>query len=162
MKSLQESLFDKNLVKKDISALSVVVNYIENYLESTTSRQNWTSTCCKIFHGILYKIPAIHKISPDKLERISDDELYINIDPNISRQIVLIGWGLTGKKSSVPDIVMLSYSDDLGNICADLYRTKTVDYKNVLNTFNFNIYRVNKEDINTFKKEVLDKIEIVF
>lgn len=162
MKSLQESLFDKNLVKKDISALSVVVNYLCDYLDGDTGSHRWVSTILKIIDGISYKRPAMHKISPNKIAEISDDELYINIDPHIQKQIVLIGWGLTGKKSSVPDIVILSYSKDLGNICADLYRTKTVDYKNVLNTFYFNLYRVNKDEIKTFVKEILDNIEQVF
>ena len=161
MKSLQESLFDSDLVSKDISVLSIITNYLSDYLNGNTGSHQWVSTILKIIDGISYKRPAMHKISPNKIE-ISDDELYISIDPHIYKQIVLIGWGLTGKKSSVPDIVILSYSKNLGDICADLYRTKNVDYKNILNTFYFNQYRVNKEDINTFKKEILDNIENAF
>ena len=167
MKSLQESLFDSDLVSKDISILSIITNYLSDYLNGNTGNRGsrhrqWLSTMREIADGISYKKPATYMISPDEVEKIGKDELYVNIDRYLYNQIVLIGWGLVETNASVPTIVILSYSPGLKNICADLYQTKTVNYKYALSSFKFNRYKVNKEDINLFKKEVLDKIENIF
>ena len=41
MKSLQESLFDKDLVQKNMGTLSVIVAYIENFLTGKTTKIKW-------------------------------------------------------------------------------------------------------------------------
>lgn len=76
----------------------------------------------------------------------------------------LIGWGLTGISlyKARPPIVRVVFSPDEDNIYLDIYQTPTVDYKDILFTYKFNYYKINKGEIINFVDNVFNKLETVF
>ena len=165
MKSLQESLFDSDLVSKDIGVLSVITNAIENYLSKKTSEYGWTRCLLGIVDDVKYNIDSRkrHLVGLDRVLKMKDDELYIYIGINQPfKRIFLIGKGLDDLHPEFPTLAIIGYSNNLKNIYADMYSSQTVDYKEKLNNENFQYYKVSKDEIKTFVKEILDNIEQVF
>ena len=165
MKSLQESLFDSNLVSKDIGALSVITNAIENYLSKKPSEYGWTRCLLSLVDNIKYNIDnrKRYHLGLDQVLKMKDDELYVYIGINQPfKRIFLIGKGLDDLHPEFPTLAIIGYSNNLKNIYADMYASQTVDYKEKLNNENFQHYKVSKDEIKTFVKEILDNIEQVF
>ena len=165
MKSLQESLFDKDLVKKEVGALSVITNALENYLSKKTSEYGWTRCLLSLADNIKYNIDSRKRyhLGLDRALKMKDDELYVYIGINEPyKKIFLIGKGLDDLHPEFPTLAIIGYSNNLKNIYADMYASQTVDYKEKVNNENFQYYKVSKDEIKTFVKEILDNIEQVF
>lgn len=165
MKSLVESLFDKTLVKKEVSALSVITNALENYLSKKTSESSWIRCLLSLADDIKYNIDSRKRyhLGLDRALKMKDDELYIYIGINEPfKKIFLIGKGLDDLHPEFPTLAIIRYSDNIKNIYADMYSSQTVDYKEKVNNENFQYYKVTKDEIKTFVKEILDNIEQVF
>ena len=167
MKTLQESLFDKDLAKKDIGVLGVITNCLENYIsEHHTRYYEWVKCLVNIKKSINYPEPAQWSLEMDGLEKMDTDELYISIfdSSRYGANMILCGYGLTGeyRGSNVPPIITISYSPGINDIYADVYNTKTVDYKDILNDHKFNWYKLNKDDVKSFVNNVFNKLEQVW
>jgi len=165
MKSLQESLFDSDLVSKDIGALSVITNALENYLSKKTTGTAWIQCLLGIVNDIKYNIDngKRYHLGLDRALKMKDDELYVYIEVNDSwKRIFLLGKGLNDLYSKFPTLVMIGYSNGINNIYADIYSSQTLYYKEKVYNEKFQYYKVSKDEIKTFVKEILDNIEQVF
>ena len=165
MKSLQESLFDKDLVEKEVGILSVITNSLENYLSKKTSESGWTRCLLSLVDDIKYNIDSRKRyhLGLDRALKMKDDELYIYIGINEPhKKIFLIGKGLNDLHPNFPTLAIIGYSNYANDIYADMYSSQTVYYKEIVNNENFQYYKVTKDEIKTFIKEILDNIEQVF
>ena len=164
MKSLQESLFDKNLIKKEVGALSVITNALENYLSKKLSEYGWTRCLLGIVNDIKYNIDSRKRyhLGLDGVLKMKDDDLYVYISINDSqKEIFLLGKGLDDLHPRSPVIIKIEYSQSINTLYADMFYM-TVSYKEKVNNENFQHYKVSKDEIKTFIKEILDNIEQVF
>lgn len=163
---LTESLFDNDLVTRKIGALDVITSFISDYEDGPRTIKNWEKCLLGMIKAIKYDHKKGYQLTPQKASIIKDDELYVNIDinPNSSSSITLIGWRLTGTSlyKACPPIVRVVFSPDEDNIYLDIYQTPTVDYKDILLTYKFNYYKINKGEIINFVDNVFNKSEIIF
>ena len=166
MKSLQESLFDNDLVTRKIGILDVITNLISDYESGPHTIKGWEKCLLGIVKTIKYDHKKGWQLTSQKASVIKDDELYVNIDihPDSSSSITLIGWGLTGTSlyKAYPPIVRVVFSPDEDNIYLDIYQTPTVDYKDILLTYKFNYYKINKNETINFVDNVFNKLESIF
>ena len=166
MKSLQESLFDKDLVKRDIGILDVITNDLENFIGSKPRDPGykWLKVLKQIQKDINYSTPEKWSLKAADVERVEKDELYVYIG---NAKLILIAKGLIVDNpighSTIPDIVIFNFSPNIDNIYADIYRSKTVDYKLLVGNYKYNVYlKMKPEEIKRFRSEVMDNVEQVF
>ena len=165
MKSLQESLFDKDLVEKEVGVLSVITNTLENYLSKKTSESGWTRCLLSLADNIKYNIDSRKRyhLGLDRALKMKDDDLYVYISINDSqKEIFLLGKGLDDLHPRSPVIIKIGYSQSINSLYADMFYMMTVSYEEKVNNENFQHYKVTKGEIKTFVKEILDNIEQVF
>jgi len=162
---MTESLFDNDLVTRKIGILDVITNLISDYESGSHTIKDWEKCLLGIVKIIKYNYTKGRQLTPQKVCVIKDDELYVNINvlPNYS-SITLIGWGLTGTSlyKACPPIVRIVFSPNEDNIYLDIYQTPTVDYKDILFTYKFNYYKINKGETINFVDNVFTKLETVF
>lgn len=163
--SLQESLFDQELAKKDIGTLTVITNALENYLAGNKTEYGWVRTLVALVNDIKYNLDfrKRHPMSYEKAMAMKKDELYVIIDVNGgTKQIILLGKGVLIDRPSFPTACIIRYSSNIKNIYADLYASATTDYKELTNNANFQWYKVSNDELKAFNNEILDNIEQVF
>lgn len=163
MKSLQESLFDSDLVSKDTGVLSVITNAIENYLSKKPSEHGWTRCLLSLTDNIKYNIDnrKRYHLGLDGVLKMKDDDLYVYIGINDSqKEIFLLGKGLDDLHPRSPVIIKIGYSRGINSLYAGMFYM-TFSYKKVYNE-NFQHYKVSNDEIKIFVKEILDNIEHVF
>jgi len=171
MKSLQESLFDKDLVQKDIGTLSVIVAYIENFLTGKTTKIKWIKCLDDISKAIKY----VPKDGYDLLGRsipnkITDGELYVSIDTGTTNpSLLLMARGLIGDREFSTEacpLTIIKYDDNINSIYIDVYRTgvDTVDYKRNIHLYKgkFQWYKLSKEDVEIYINNIFTRIDQVF
>lgn len=164
MKSLKESLFDRDLITKDIGVLTVIVNALENFIAEKRTDNQWIKTLNQLIDDIKYNTDfrKRHSMSYDKALNMKDDELYVVIDHyRATKQIILFGKGLYDLKPRFASAIVIRYSIWSNSIYADMYTSPTTDYKELVNNINFQYYRVYKDEVKLFNN-FLDKIEQVF
>jgi len=164
MKSLQESLFDSNLIKKDIGILTVITNELAGFISGKKSGYSWIRLLLGIIKDIKYNVSQQKReyLGLEKISRIEEDDLYVYISINDSqKEIFLLGKGLDDLHPRSPVIIKIGYSQSINTLYADMFYM-TVSYKEKVNNENFQHYKVSKDEIKTFIKEILDNIEHVF
>ena len=159
--SLQESLFDQELAKKDIGTLTVIVNALENFCAGKHTDNNWIKTLNQLIDDIKYNTDfrKRYPISYDASLHMNVDELYVYI---YDKRLYLMGKSLYEDRPGFASIIIIGYSNHLRNIYADMYAFPTVDYKGIVNNERFQWYKVTKSEVELFNSEILDKIEQVF
>lgn len=159
--SLKESLFDQNLVKKDVGTLTVIVNALENFIAGKRSDNQWVKTLNQLIDDIKYNIDfrKRYPMSYDKALRIKDDELYVFV---CDEKLYLMSKGLYEDRPGFASIIIIGYSHQLNNIYADMYASATTDYKEIVNNEWFHWYKITKDEVKLFNREILDNIEMVF
>ena len=163
---LNESLFDDDLATRKIGVLDIITTIINDYERGAHTIKGWEKCLLKIAKFIKYDYKKGEQLTSQKASAIKDDELYVDIRilPYSSSSITLIGFGLTGTSSykTWPPIVRIVFSPDLDNICLDIYRTPTVDYKDILFEYKFNCYKIDRDEIVNFENNIFDKLETIF
>ena len=164
MKSLQESLFDKDLVQKNLGTLDVITGYIRSYLDGKHTENRWEECLEKIGGMIDFKLPGQWKLNRnDNARKIKDDELYVHINPERG-MLIMVGDGLIGEwqkdNDSTPAII-IKYNLRINNIYIDVYRSGML-YRDLLSGYKFNYYKLDKKSVENFVDNVFDKIEQVF
>lgn len=162
MRSLKESLFDKDLVKSDIGILDVITNDLANFIASKPGDPGykWLNVLKQIQKDINYSTPEKWSLKSAYVEKVKEDELYVYIG---HAKLILIAKGLITDNSTIPDIVAFNFSPNIDNIYADIYRSKTVDYKLLIGNYKYNIYlKMKPKEIKRFRSEVMDNVEQVF
>lgn len=160
MKSLKESLFDRDLITKDIGVLTVIVNALENFIAGKRTDNQWIKTLNQLIDNVKYNTDfrKRHSMSYDKSLRIKDDELYVYV---YDEKLYLMSKGLYEDRPGFVSIIIIRYSHQLKNIYADMYTSATTDYREIVNNEWFQWYKVTKDEVKLFNN-FLDKIEQVF
>lgn len=164
MKSLRESLFDKDLVKKEVGTLTVITNELAGFIGGKKSGYSWIKLLLGLIKDIKYNISLQKReyLGLDGVLKMKDDDLYVYISINDSqKEIFLLGKGLDDLHPRSPVIIKIGYSQDVNTLYADMFYM-TISYKEKVNNENFQHYKVTKYEIKTFIKEILDNIEQVF
>ena len=171
MKSLQESLFDKDLVQKNLGTLGVIVACIENFLAGKTTKNNWVECLEDISKSLKYTPKGgwdlLGRSIPNK---ITGDELYVSIDTDATNpSLLLMARGLIGDREFSTEacpLTIIRYSDNINSIYIDVYRTGvgTVDYKHNIHDSKgkFQLYKLSKEDVETYINNIFTRIDQVF
>ena len=169
MKSLKESLFDNNLIQKDLGTLEVIVAHIENYLSEKETEAAWKKCLNDISKTIKYSDKGGWNLLGRSIpNNIKNDELYVSIDIDHC-SLLLMARGLIGSREFSHEacpLTVIGYSRSGGFIYADVYRTGTgtMDYHYILNRYKgtFQWYKINPKETKSFVDNVFDKIEQVF
>ena len=168
MKSLQESIFDDN-IKKDLGALTILTKHIKEYIDNqhiNKKRAGLWDCLMNIINDIKYNEKGNKRsyVTIYDINNMEDDDLYICIDfpatnKNKTSVIILIGKGLCDIVPSFPAMVAI-YRDynRITNICANVYASKTMNYKSLLMNNKFQKFKVNKGEVETFIEDVLNQI----
>ena len=148
MKSLVESLFDKDLITRNVSMIGVLIDHLMN----NTKTINFSDVIDSISKDINYK-PSIKF----NINNISGNKIYICILPD---EILLVGYGVLQKKLSRPDIISIKYSP-LGKIVISGSRATDDDYNLMSNIlikdgYKFDVYELSKQDIKEFNKNIIN------
>ena len=171
MKSLVESLFDKDLVQKNLGSLGVIVACIENFLAGKTTKIKWIKCLEDISKALKYTPKGgwdlLGRSIPNK---ITDDELYVSIDTDTTNpSLLLMARGLIGDREFSTEacpLTIIRYSDNTCSIYIDVYRTgvDTVDYKRNIHEHKgkFQWYKLSKEDVEMYINNVFTRIDQVF
>ena len=169
--SLQESLFDQDLVKKDLGTFNVIVACLTNYIKKgKTPLKDWIKCLDGIEKAIKYESRGWDLLKNDIPNNCKDDELYVSVShKNFIPTLFLMTRGLIGDKEFSTEacpLVAIRYSPELETIYVDVYRTGagTYDYKYQMNNNKgtFNRYKIDPEETKSFFKEVFNQIDQVF
>lgn len=169
MKSLQESLFDSDLIQKKLGTLDTIVACLDNFIkQKSPSMKSWMDCLDDIKKAISYKRHSgWDLLGHDIPNNIKTDELYISF--GITPSLYLMARNLIGSKEYSTEacpLVVIRYSNDLKTIYSDVYRTGwgTYDYKAEINANKgkFNWYRINPKETKSFVDNVFNQIEQVF
>lgn len=161
---LKESLFDKDLVTRDVGVLDVIVSNINEYERGTHSLRDWEKCLKNIKKCISWDGEKGWSLTIRSAKIMEDDELYVNINIQSfsSSSLTLIGHNLTGMHQSTPFIIRIAFSPQIENIYLDIYSAINPDYKDILSAYKFNYYNINKNEVNNFIDNVYNKLESVF
>lgn len=170
MKSLVESLFDKDLVQKNLGALSVIVSCIENFLAGKTTKIKWIKCLDDISKSLKYTPKGGWDLFGRSIpNKITDSELYVCIDDDTTNpSLLLMARGLIGDREFSTEacpLTIIRYSDNTCSIYVDVYRTGvgTVDYKRNIHEYKgkFQWYKLSKEDVEMYINNVFTRIDLV-
>ena len=167
-----ESLFDKDLVQKNLGTLNVIVVCLTNYIKKgKTQMEDWVKCLDGIEKAIGYKPRGgWDLLRSDVPNKCKDDELYVSISyKNNIPTLLLMTRGLIGDKEYSTEacpLVAIGYSADLKTIYCNVYRTGagTYDYKYMMNENKgtFQWYKINPNEIKSFVDDIFNQIEQVF
>lgn len=169
MKSLQESLFDSDLIQKKLGTLDTIVACLDNFIkQKSPSMKSWMDCLDDIKKAIDYKSRSgWNLLGNDIPNNIKPDELYVSF--GITPSLYLMARKLIGDKEYSTEacpLVVIRYSDQIKSIYSDVYRTGagTYDYKAEINANKgkFNWYRINPKETKSFVDNVFNQIEQVF
>lgn len=176
MKSLQESLFDHDLIQKKIGTLDAIVVCLDNFIkQKSPSMKDWMDCLDDIKKAIDYKrhFSGLSRqtgwdlLRHDMPNKIKADELYVSF--GITPALYLMARNLIGDKEYSTEacpLVVIRYSDQLGTIYSDVYRTGTgtYSYKAEINANKgkFNWYKINPKETKSFVDNIFNQIEQVF
>lgn len=169
MKSLQESLFDHDLIQKEIGTLDAIVARLDNFIkQKSPTMKDWMNCLDDIKKIIGYKSRSgWNLLGYDIPNKIKADELYVSF--GITPTLYLMARNLIGDKEYSTEacpLVVIRYSNDLKTIYSDVYRTGTgtYDYKAEININKgkFNWHKINPKETKSFVDKVFNQIEQVF
>ncbi len=161
MKSLQESLFDNDLVSKDIGVLSIITSYLDNYLDGNTTYSAWNQCLSNIIDNIKFSkdYKKRYYIDLAKSLKIKDDELYVYIGYTW-KKLIILSKGVNNMLPDSPALIIIEYNNRLKNIYANIITTDDATYRKKLENETFYRYKVSKDEIKIFIKEILNNIEV--
>ena len=171
MKSLVESLFDKDLVQKNLGSLGVIVACIENFLAGKRTKSNWVKCLEDMSKALKYTPKGGWNLLARSIPNtIKKDELYVCIDTDPSHpSLLLMAKGLIGDRefgTEACPLTIIRYSDNTCSIYVDIYRTGvgTVDYQRRMQEYKgqFQLYKLTKEDVEMYINNVFTQIDQVF
>ena len=171
IQTAMESLFDKDLVQKNLGTLGVIVACIENFLAGKTTKNNWVKCLEDMSKSLKYSPKGGWNLLARSISNtIKKDELYVCIDTNPSHpSLLLMARGLIGDRefgTEACPLTVIRYSDNTGSIYVDIYRTGvgTADYQHRMQEYKgqFQWYKLSKEDVNMYIDNVFTQIDQVF
>ena len=177
MKSLQESLFDSDLVEKNVGPLGLITSKISNYIDSKTKdRGEWEILISDIFESLTKDYWFKPEFYGDKkhLSKLKDDEVLIMFKHHFAGEMYIMSKYLTNEKSDqysmyevmingVHKVVELEYKGRAPK--EDIFDIKTGAGSRIsyyLKSNKFFCIKADKKEIEDFKKSVIDKCEIYY
>jgi hypothetical protein len=127
-----------------------------------TTETNWGRCVRKMATDIDITQYRSH-IGLNTIDKMGDDDIYVCIEANGSdKRFVIVGKDICSDRPNFATIAIIKYNHNIGNIFADLYASRTVDYKIILQNYMFYHIKASKQEIRIFANEVLDKMQQVF
>ena len=167
MRSLKESLFDKDIIKSnEPGALSIINSIIDKIGKNKISFEEWTNVLDDLMKSISYEHTSFARVplSYEKAKRIKPGKLYIYID-EFKYRIYLVGVGLSDINPDFPSLIEIAYDSYPGHshIFVEVKYQDTGDYAFTFgNSKRFQIFKMTNKEIDEFNKLIrIDKIDIV-
>ena len=159
MKSLAESIFDKNLVTKHLSVVTFIINKLKEYPEKDNikvTEKEWMSWFNEMTK-MLYKNTTFY--SPPRVNKLDEDHCLIGLSTRPADKGSLYILSYFGE--SKPWLFVFDRSSGIQEIYCEVYAVQNYAYWGIVKKVSWGEYEFNKETRENFK-EMINSILKVF